>query len=297
MTMGLANLKEAFGQADQIVILLKEPQGMLARKLLDKTSPPQGPAAGALLNHVEKGGKPHLVLDAGKSVFPDRNLIANDEFLSAMCGTIEDGQRLRGLTLVLNRKQAGAFGYQHLEELQQLGLELGKELAEFRTVGVERAPSAQPGILWGSIALVLLAATWAVAGSYLTPGSAPPKPVATAVVKVPVQRPETAATSFLGMVKVKDFSGAHKILSKRLQQELSEDQLQAQLDRYLARTDNRKDLRSRTLNLQEVDAESCRVTLETSDRDRKNWEWKLRKEDDNWRLDSLGGAFGFDYRL
>ncbi|MGE0491786.1 MAG: GAF domain-containing protein [Vulcanimicrobiota bacterium] len=268
-----ARIGRQFGSAQGLIVLV-ESGGLVVRGAHGPAS--VGPMTRALIAHVEREGKPHLVLDASQSFLPGCRATPPLEFRSAACAPVLVEGRAQGY-LVLRQPGAGAFSYANLQCINDWARELGPRLQSGPTLVSE---STAPGLLYPALALMLLALAWAAVG-FLWPGRPVVRATPTLAPRLAEASPRQVAGSFLGAVRQRQWTSAYHLLAAELQGQLSLADFQAVGEKYLSDQEHRWDLTYRRPLEGEPDG---LLLVEPARGARKPWRWRFVQTSQGWRI-------------
>ncbi len=232
----------------------------------------------SLLRKTLHQGKPLLVLDAAQD-----HRISENRLRSLVCVPFQDlVTGMRGLLYVDNQNRPAAFSYGDKAKISDFAAKLNSETAlpTYRHDLKETAAPTSSGWL-SLVALTLLVAMATLFPAYLlTPQagwSAPP---------AQFERPYDVTRSFLELAQAGHLKRARNLLSPRLQDEVSPQQLEARCDQW----DHSKQSPRRVL---QEHVTKGRATVQVGrPRQEGSWQWQLVMTSEGWRIDSFheGGS-------
>lgn len=268
-----AKIGRQFGSAQGLIVLVESGE-LVVRGAHGPAS--VGPMTRALIAHVEREGRPHLVLDATQSFLPGCRPTAPLEFRSAACAPVLVEGQTHGY-LVLRQPGAGAFSYANLQCINDWARELGPRLKAGPALVSE---GTAPSLLFPALALMLLGLAWAAVG-FLWPGQPTVRTTPTPVPRLAEATARQVAGSFLGAMRQRQWDSAYDLLSSELQERLSLGDFQAVGEKYLADQEHRWDLTYR--RPLEADPDGL-VLVEPARGSGKSWRWRFAQTAQGWRL-------------
>ncbi|MCA9792765.1 MAG: GAF domain-containing protein [Candidatus Eremiobacteraeota bacterium] len=266
-------MKRQFGTS-QALIVLNEGGELVVRGALGDAS--VGPMTRALIGHVQREGKPHLVLDASQSFLPGCPA-SPLEFRSAACAPVQVEGSTRGY-LVLRQPEAGAFSYANLQCINDWAQEMGPRLLH-QPASVATQKSS-PGLLLPALAMLALGLVWALVG-ILSPAPPTTPPSATPTPRLVDASARQVAGSFLGAIRQKQWVSGHQLLTPELQQRWPLEKFSATGQEYLADQEHRWDLTYR----RPLEAEADGLLLvEAARGPGRAWRWRFTQTAEGWRI-------------
>ncbi|MBI3925358.1 MAG: GAF domain-containing protein [Armatimonadetes bacterium] len=246
-----------------------------------------------LLEKARHNGCSLVVLDADQDPAFEgiRELL---DFRSAVCIPIlRSPDQVIGVLYGDSEAGSGVFCYPDLMEAEGLCADLA---ARLEATGRSPVPRPEPRtrrrapvLAAVAVFLVVVPLVWGAARSSAPRRTPTPVP-ARGQVTLETAGPVAVAESFLRQIRVRNLTGAHALLSYRIQEELPLAPFEARANRWLVSESHRWELQYRKVRLEGQGEIFARIVVEPRDPGGQVWRWKLAQQSDGWRIDEMNGA-------
>lgn len=141
--------------------------------------------------------------------------------------------------------------------------------------------------------VLLLALVWGLVGARITMTSPEATPTGPAPVTTTQQaEPLVLARSFLNLLQTRDFEASYRLLSARLQDNLSREDFQSAMQSWVSEGSHAWGLQYRDPVVVDQTGGYCALRLQAVGpaAGQEDWSWNLVAEDQGWRIDSVNGG-------
>ncbi len=314
ISSGLDHLKHQLRNSERCLVFTKNTAGeMVVRAVHNFESAciwQSGFMHSIVLETAMKQKKGVIILDAKqdpklKHASPKHR----NEFRSALCVPLLDGSHNVIGLLYADSSSPGAFTHADLKQAERLGRDIGRQLGpalkqeEFESKSTtagkptseERKSKLPYQVMIIPGALLAVGILWLLLGGILSPrGQATSKPTPKTTKEID---PVSVVSTFLYHIRMKDYSRAYRLMTKRLQSEMPLRVFQSQTSAYIGVPSHRYELEKRhastgqqgkTMAIVYIDFVSKKGTVPE-----KRWTWTLVKAQKTWKIDKFdGGPFG-----